>query len=114
MDSKLETGNSKLNFYAGLDIGSTMTKAVVVDGRENVLASLVGPTGAEHRHLALKVMDEAVRAAGLAFEDLDFIVATGYGRINVPFSSRGRSARRFLAGISPKEERREATGNSNA
>ena len=74
--------------FAGLDIGSTMTKAVIVDDAEKVLASLIGPTGVEHRHLALKVMDEAIRQAGLAFETLDFIVATGYGRINVPFSDK--------------------------
>ncbi|NLX52871.1 MAG: 2-hydroxyglutaryl-CoA dehydratase [Deltaproteobacteria bacterium] len=74
--------------FAGLDIGSTMTKAVIVDGNEKILAALVGPTGAEHRHLAFQVMDETVRKAGLSFEALDFIVATGYGRINVPFADK--------------------------
>jgi len=74
--------------FAGLDIGSTMTKAVIVDEDEKILISIVGPTGAEHRHLALTVMDEAIRQAGLAFEDLNFIVATGYGRINVPFADK--------------------------
>jgi activator of 2-hydroxyglutaryl-CoA dehydratase len=33
-------------------------------------------------------MDETVRKAGLSFEALDFIVATGYGRINVPFADK--------------------------
>ncbi|NLN39905.1 MAG: 2-hydroxyglutaryl-CoA dehydratase [Smithella sp.] len=74
--------------FAGIDIGSTMTKAVIVDDRENILASHIGPTGAEHRHLALKVMDETIKKAGLSFDELDFIIATGYGRINVPFADR--------------------------
>lgn len=74
--------------FAGLDIGSTMTKAVIVDDAEKVVASLIGPTGVEHRHLALKVMDQAIQQAGLAFDALDFIVATGYGRINVPFADK--------------------------
>lgn len=74
--------------FAGLDIGSTMTKAVIVDGTETVLASIIGPTGVEHRHLALRVMDEAIQQAGLTFDVLDFIVATGYGRINVPFADK--------------------------
>jgi predicted CoA-substrate-specific enzyme activase len=75
-------------YFAGLDIGSTMTKAIIVDDTETVLASVIGPTGVEHRHLALKVMEEAIQRAGLTFEALDFIVATGYGRINVPFADK--------------------------
>jgi predicted CoA-substrate-specific enzyme activase len=74
--------------FAGIDIGSTMTKVVIADEQEKILASHIGPTGAEHRHLALKVTDETVSKAGLSFEKLDFIVATGYGRINVPFADR--------------------------
>ena len=74
--------------FAGIDIGSTMTKVVIVDEEEQVLASVIGPTGAEHRHLALKVMDEAVGKTGFALPELDFIVATGYGRINVPFADK--------------------------
>ena len=74
--------------FAGVDIGSTMTKVVIVDDRETILASVIGPTGAEHRHLALTVMHEAIGKAGLAFDQLDFIVATGYGRINVPFADK--------------------------
>jgi len=74
--------------FAGIDIGSTMTKVVIVDEKEAVLASVIGPTGAEHRHLALKVMNDAVGKAGLTLEALDFIVATGYGRINVPFADK--------------------------
>jgi (R)-2-hydroxyacyl-CoA dehydratese activating ATPase len=74
--------------FAGIDIGSTMTKAIVVDRQEKILASIIGPTGAEHRHLALKVMDEALQNSGLTLEELDFIVATGYGRINVPFADK--------------------------
>ena len=74
--------------FAGIDIGSTMTKVVIVDEKEEVLASVIGPTGAEHRHLALTVMDEAVGKVGLSVEALDFIVATGYGRINVPFADK--------------------------
>lgn len=74
--------------FAGLDIGSTMTKVVIVGNEEKALVSVIGPTGVEHRHLAHKVMDEAIRKTGLTFEELDFIVATGYGRINVPFADK--------------------------
>lgn len=74
--------------FAGIDIGSTMTKAVVVDKGGAVLAAHIGPTGPEHRHLALGVMEETLQKAGVSFDRLNYIVATGYGRINVPFADR--------------------------
>ncbi len=73
-------------FFAGIDIGSTMTKVAIMG--ESVIASLIGPTGPEHRRLAYKVMEEALDRAGLRFDQLSYVVATGYGRINVPFADR--------------------------
>ena len=73
-------------FFAGVDIGSTMTKVAIMG--ESLVASVIGPTGPEHRRLAHKVMEEALTRARLSFPDLDYIVATGYGRINVPFADR--------------------------
>ncbi|MDA8138609.1 MAG: acyl-CoA dehydratase activase [Desulfobacteraceae bacterium] len=74
--------------FAGIDIGSTMTKVVIADEDQKVLSAHIGPTGVEHRHLALKVTEETIKQAGLSFEALEFIVATGYGRINVPFADK--------------------------
>jgi predicted CoA-substrate-specific enzyme activase len=73
-------------YFAGIDIGSTMTKVVIVD--DTLVSSVIGPTGPEHRRLANKVMEEALKRAGLAFGDLAYVVATGYGRINVPFADK--------------------------
>ncbi len=75
-------------FFAGVDLGSTMTKIVLIDGEERTVASTVRHTGAEHRRLASQVMQEAMKTAGLAIDDITYIVATGYGRINVPFADR--------------------------
>ena len=75
-------------FFAGVDIGSTMTKVVILDMDGKIHARIVGPTGAEHRRLANKVMEEALNQASLSFDEIDFVVATGYGRINVPFADR--------------------------
>ena len=70
----------------GVDIGSTMTKVVVLG--DDILSSVIGPTGAEHRKLAYRVVEEALRRASLSAKDISYIVATGYGRINVPFADR--------------------------
>lgn len=74
------------HFFAGIDIGSTITKVVITNSQ--LLTSVIGPTGAEHRRLANSVMQEALKKAGITFDELEYIIATGYGRINVPFADK--------------------------
>jgi predicted CoA-substrate-specific enzyme activase len=76
----------KSQYFAGVDIGSTMTKVVIMN--QAALASVIGPTGPEHRKLANRVMEEALARAKLPFEAITYVVATGYGRINVPFADK--------------------------
>jgi len=76
----------KSQYFAGVDIGSTMTKVVIMN--RAILASVIGPTGPEHRKLANRVMEEALTRASLSFDDITYVVATGYGRINVPFADK--------------------------
>ena len=76
----------KSQYFTGIDIGSTMTKIVIMN--EALLASVIGPTGPEHRKLANEVMEEALAKAKLPFDDITYVVATGYGRVNVPFADK--------------------------
>jgi len=73
-------------YFAGIDVGSTMTKAVILN--EGIIASIIGPTGPEQRRLANKVMEEALIRADISFQAITYIVSTGYGRINVPFADK--------------------------
>ena len=75
-------------YFAGVDIGSTMTKVVLTDKAGNLLSFIKGPTGPEHRQLANEVMRQALEQASLQIDDISYIVATGYGRLNVPFADR--------------------------
>lgn len=75
-------------YFAGLDLGSTMTKVVIIDTNDKILARVESHTGAEHRRLANKVMEQALGQAKLPFKQIAYVVATGYGRINVPFADR--------------------------
>ena len=74
------------SYFAGIDVGSTMTKAVILN--EGIIASIVGPTGPEQRRLANKVMEKALNKAAISFQTITYIVSTGYGRINVPFTDK--------------------------
>lgn len=73
-------------FFAGIDIGSLATKAVVIDDSREILGRAVTYTGANNRASARKVLEQAVEDAGLKPDDIQRITATGYGRENVPFA----------------------------
>ena len=75
-------------FFAGIDIGSTMSKAVIVDAQCSMRAYVVGQTGAEHRLRANKVMDDVLQKAGITLDKVAYIISTGYGRVNVPFADK--------------------------
>jgi predicted CoA-substrate-specific enzyme activase len=83
----MENEASKL-FFAGIDIGSTMSKAAVVDAGGKMLGYVVGPTGAEHRRRANKVMEDVLLKAGITLDQVAYIISTGYGRVNVPFADK--------------------------
>jgi predicted CoA-substrate-specific enzyme activase len=75
-------------YFAGVDIGSTMTKILLMDVDDNILSVVKGPTGPEHRQLANEVMQMALGQANLQLDEISYVVATGYGRLNVPFADR--------------------------
>lgn len=75
-------------YFAGIDIGSTMSKAVIVDAGGVMRSYVVGPTGAEHRHRANRVMEDALTKAGITLDQVAYIISTGYGRVNVPFADK--------------------------
>lgn len=71
---------------AGIDIGSSTAKAVIL--QDNcVLASSIMPTGADSAGSALKVLDMALgKATGISRSEIQYIVGTGYGRLIIPFA----------------------------
>lgn len=71
----------------GVDVGSVSSQAVVmVDGKLYAFANM--RTGSDSPNSALNAMNWALEGAGLKIEDINFVVGTGYGRVNVPFSHR--------------------------
>jgi len=72
---------------AGIDIGSLSAEAVMLKDGELAAWSIL-PTGADSRRAAGQALVEALSRAGIAREQVAFVVATGYGRISVPFADR--------------------------
>jgi predicted CoA-substrate-specific enzyme activase len=72
-------------YAVGIDIGSTSGEALILDD-DKVLAWSVVDTGYNSRRAAALALDEALAHSGLARDQLEPIVATGYGRVAVEFA----------------------------
>jgi predicted CoA-substrate-specific enzyme activase len=69
-----------MTYAAGIDVGSTYTKAVVLDGAERIAGLAIEPTGFQLTKVSEQVLAQAVAAAGIRLEDVGYVVATGFGR----------------------------------
>ena len=77
--------------YAGIDVGASTAKAVVVDGDLTILGADVRPSGMDFSESGGAALDAALDAAGLQRSDLTRIVATGYGRDNIDIAHGTRT-----------------------
>lgn len=75
---------------AGIDIGSRAAKAVIMEDSA-IISSTIGDTGPESVKTAYMTIEVAMNGPGLSLDDIDYIVATGYGRVLVPFAAENIS-----------------------
>src|SRR3972149_2056349 len=70
---------------AGVDVGSTATKAALLDENKRVLALALVDTGANVVRAAERAFRAALAEARVEEWDVTYTVGTGYGRYRVPF-----------------------------
>ena len=70
---------------AGVDVGSTQTKAVVMDEDREVLGKGLVPTGAKLNEAGQAAFEQALAEAGAVESRVEFVIGTGYGRYRVDF-----------------------------
>jgi activator of 2-hydroxyglutaryl-CoA dehydratase len=69
-----------MSLTAGIDVGSTYTKAVVLDPDRRVLGRAMCPTGFRLESASRQALDEALAEAGAEQGDVSYVTTTGYGR----------------------------------
>ncbi|HDM09512.1 MAG: 2-hydroxyglutaryl-CoA dehydratase [Deltaproteobacteria bacterium] len=77
-----------MEYFAGVDTGSLSTEVVIVDQDLNILAYSIQQTGSDPIAASNAAMDDALFKAGISREQIKKIIATGYGRISVPFADK--------------------------
>ncbi len=73
--------------YAGIDSGSTTTNMVAIDETRKVVASAIVRTGAKAQNGASAALQEVCAQLSIQPDRLSAILATGYGRNNIPFAT---------------------------
>ncbi|MEE8424666.1 MAG: acyl-CoA dehydratase activase [Elusimicrobiota bacterium] len=74
-----------MKITAGIDVGSTYTKAVVIDGDRKILGRHMRPSGFKLDHAAQEAFEGCLADAGLKKEDIAYVISTGMGRHQVAF-----------------------------
>jgi len=76
-------------YTCGIDVGSVSTEVVILNEKDNKIASyIIATTGSNSKEAAKKALEDACKKDGIAESDIKAIVATGYGRINIPFADK--------------------------
>jgi predicted CoA-substrate-specific enzyme activase len=77
-----------MSLRLGIDVGSTTTKAVLLDEGGNVMGSEVVPTGPDGRATARRLREVLLNGVAAGDPGALRVVATGYGRARVDFADR--------------------------
>ncbi|GAB4363211.1 MAG: acyl-CoA dehydratase activase [Deltaproteobacteria bacterium] len=76
------------DLYAGVDVGSLSTEAVLLGGEGRVAGAAIVFTGASTRKACAEALARALDAAGATSSRIARTVSTGYGRESVPGADR--------------------------
>jgi len=76
-----------MRFAAGVDVGSTQTKAVIMEASGGIVARALVDTGANVTKAAENAFHAACRHAGIPAHDVGWVVGTGYGRYKITFGN---------------------------
>ncbi len=76
---------------AGIDVGAATTKCMIIDEEKKELSSAITKTGIDLTAGAESVFKDALKGVGVERSSVSKIVATGFGRKNVPFADSIRT-----------------------
>lgn len=74
-----------MRYAGGVDVGSTQTKAVILDPSGTIVGRSLIDTGANVVQAAERAFGLALEEGGIDVGDIGFVIGTGYGRYRVEF-----------------------------
>ena len=81
-----------MKYFGGCDVGSTYTKAVILDENGKMVADTTIRSKINSEQSAIAAMEEVLAKVGLSSsKELEYLIGTGYGRNKVPFADENIS-----------------------
>jgi predicted CoA-substrate-specific enzyme activase len=74
-------------YAAGVDVGSTQTKAVIINEEREIVSRALIDTGANVVLAAENAYKQALDRDGASEEEVEYVIGTGYGRYRVTFGN---------------------------
>jgi predicted CoA-substrate-specific enzyme activase len=76
-----------MSYAAGVDVGSTQTKAIIIDEQRRIIGRALIDTGANVGAAAEKAFAEALVNGNVQEPEVEYVIGTGYGRYRVTFGN---------------------------
>jgi len=77
-----------VEYFVGIDVGALSTEAMVLNASGEVAGYSIIETGANSTHAAEEALAKALVEGGIGRNQVKGTVATGYGRVSVPFADK--------------------------
>jgi predicted CoA-substrate-specific enzyme activase len=68
-----------MDYYMGIDGGSTYVKAALIQ-KDRIVDTMIAPTGIDNPGTAKRLLEEITAKNGITRDDVKYIMATGYSR----------------------------------
>jgi predicted CoA-substrate-specific enzyme activase len=75
-----------MRFTAGIDVGSTYTKVVILDNGFEIAGRAINNTGFRLGEIARRTYEQALSGSALDPSEVSYVIATGFGRHMVEFA----------------------------
>ncbi len=75
-----------MTYAAGIDVGSTYTKVLILDKDNQIVGRGMNTTGFKLEQAATRALQSALEKAGLKDRHISYVVSTGFGRHQVSFA----------------------------
>ncbi|MFX1391645.1 MAG: acyl-CoA dehydratase activase [Promethearchaeota archaeon] len=79
------------NYFVGIDVGTSYTKAVILNDEKEILTTFVKRTGTSIKDSSNVAFDTVINNASLLVSDIKHITSTGYGKNNVEFANTNKT-----------------------
>jgi len=77
-----------MDYFVGIDVGASTTKAIIIDENKDILSFSIIDSGADFKGASEKAFKNSQKQTKENISDTCYVVATGYGRRNVSFADQ--------------------------